>query len=241
MDEIIWNPWHGCKKYSSGCMNCYVYRQDGIIGKDASEISKNRDFDLPLRHGRDGKSKIAPGSTVYTCMTSDFFIEEADVWRNDVWDMIKRRNDVNFIIITKRISRFTVCVPPDWGDGYENVSVYCTIENMAECDRRLNMYLSLPIKKKHIICEPLLERIYFGGRLSGRKVESVTVGGESGKNARICDYEWIMDIRRQCIDSGVDFYFKQTGAHFKKDGRVYDVPRSLQLVQAKKANINKYF
>ncbi len=36
----IWNPWHGCHKISPGCANCYVYRLDESIGKDASIVSK---------------------------------------------------------------------------------------------------------------------------------------------------------------------------------------------------------
>ena len=54
------------------------------------------------------------------------------------------------------------------------------------------------------------------------------------------DYDWVLDLRRQCVEAGVSFRFKQTGAIFKKDGRYYYVPRKLQHVQAKKAGID-YF
>ena len=74
-----WNPWHGCHKISAGCLNCYVYRRDTSIGKDASVVSKTQDYDLPLKRDRKGNSKLRPGDgTVFTCMTSDFFLEEAD-------------------------------------------------------------------------------------------------------------------------------------------------------------------
>ena len=75
-----WNPWHGCRKYSEGCQNCYVYRIDSAHGKDASQIFLNREFDLPMRRGRKGYL-LAPGTKVYTCFSSDFFLEEADGWR----------------------------------------------------------------------------------------------------------------------------------------------------------------
>ena len=45
----IWNPWHGCKKISSGCENCYVYRRDMQFGKDSSIVTKTLDFNLPVR------------------------------------------------------------------------------------------------------------------------------------------------------------------------------------------------
>ena len=35
-----WNPWHGCRKYSPGCLNCYVYRRDAKYELDASAVRK---------------------------------------------------------------------------------------------------------------------------------------------------------------------------------------------------------
>ena len=33
--NLTWNPWHGCKKISAGCLNCYVYRTDSKYEKDS--------------------------------------------------------------------------------------------------------------------------------------------------------------------------------------------------------------
>ena len=233
----IWNPWHGCIKYSEGCANCYVYRRDETIGKDASSVVKNSAFDLPLRKNRAGGYKIPSGSTLYTCMTSDFFIEEADMWRDDIWAVIKQRPDVEFIIITKRIIRFSECIPDDWGEGYENVSVCCTVENQKQCDIRLPLFVQLPIRKKMICCEPLLGKIDMKDYLDGR-ISLLIAGGESGSDARICDYEWILSLREQCAAKKVSFFFKQTGAKFRKDSKVFGIPRRLQELQAQKAGIN---
>ncbi len=236
--EFVWNPWHGCKKYSDGCQNCYVYRRDERIGRDASILSKNKSFALPLAADRHGRYKIPSGSNVYVSMTSDFFIDHplAEVWRQEVWDIIRKRRDLSFTIITKRILRFSECIPDDWGNGYENVSICCTVENQKECDRRLPVFRVLPIKCKYIVCEPLLTDIDFHGELRG--IEKVIAGGESGEQARDCRYEWILHLRKQCMDADIPFYFKQTGANFVKDGVRYHVPRRMQHVQALKANIN---
>ena len=237
MTGNIWNPWHGCIKYSEGCKNCYVYRRDNSIGKDASIVYKTAAFDLPLKKCRNGQFKIRAGSTVYACMTSDFFIDAADAWRDEAWSMIKLRSDVSFFIITKRIERFSKCIPADWGDGYENVSVVCTVENQRQCDIRLPIFLEAPVKHKFIACEPLLTEIDMEKYLSG-DILQVLAGGESGSDARICDYNWVLGIRRQCIARGVRFYFKQTGALFKKDGKIYRIPRKYQHLQARRAGIN---
>ena len=96
----IWNPWHGCHKISPGCANCYVYRRDESIGKDASIISKTGDYNLPLRKDRQGNFKLsAKDGAIYACMTSDFFLEDADEWRQGGWDMIRERTDISFYIM----------------------------------------------------------------------------------------------------------------------------------------------
>lgn len=97
----IWNPWHGCHKINPGYLNCYVYRRDESVGRDAGIISKTKDFDLPLKRNRQGAYKMtAADGVVYCCMTSDFFLEEADAWGQECWDIIRLRSDLHFHINT---------------------------------------------------------------------------------------------------------------------------------------------
>ena len=236
-----WNPWHGCKKISAGCQNCYVYRRDGQFGKDSSLVQKTSAFHLPVQKKRDGTYKLTKEeSPVYTCLTSDFFVEEADGWRKDAWRMIRERDDLDFIIITKRIHRFSVSLPGDWGKGYPNVTILCTCEDQETAEKRLPVFLSLPIVHRGIIHEPMLEEIHVEPYLSTGKIESVICGGESGENARLCDFSWVLSTRRQCMESGVQFTFKQTGARFRKEGKEYLIDRKYQMSQAKKAGLD-YF
>lgn len=233
----LWNLWHGCRKISPGCQNCYVYRGDARYGRDSSLVAKTQSFDLPLRKNRQGGAKIPSGETVYTCFTSDFFLEEADEWRPEAWSIMKMRPDLEFLIITKRIHRFHAGLPADWGGGYDNVAIFSTCENQAMADYRLPLLLDAPIRHKGIVCEPLLERIDLSNYL-GPMMEGVVVGGESGEKARVCDYDWILDIRHQCADAGVPFTFKQTGRFFRKDGKLYTIERKHQHAQARRAGIN---
>ena len=238
---MIWNPWHGCHKITPGCANCYVYRRDESIGKDASIVSKTGDFNLPIKKNRQGEYKLtADEGVVYTCMTSDFFLEDADNWRTECWDMIRERRDLLFYIITKRIDRFIDCIPDDWGEGWEHVTICCTCENQEMADYRLPIFLRLPIKHREVICEPMLEKIDMEKYLFTGQIEHVTCGGESGNNARKCDFSWIQDVRRHCIRCGVPFYFKQTGAVFVKNGKTYHIKRKDQMTQATKSGCS-YF
>ena len=234
--SVTWNPWHGCRRVSEGCRNCYVYRIDGSHGKSGGEISLNSDFLLPLRKGRNGY-RIPSGETVYTCFSSDFLLEEADGWREDAWRMMKIRDDLRFIFFTKRIERLADRLPEDWGDGYENVTVGCTCENQARADERLPVFLSLPIRSRVIVCEPLLGRIDLRPYLRDG-IDEVTVGGESGEEARVCDFAWVTDLHDACRDANVRFFYHQTGAKLLRGGKLYQIPRSRQHIQAKLANID---
>ena len=234
----IWNPWHGCHKKSAGCLNCYMFRRDSLYDKDSTIVKKTKDFNLGIKKHKDGTYYIPSGETVYTCMTSDFFIEEADNWRNDLWQIIKYRKDLDFVIITKRIERFLDCIPDDWNDGYDNVTICATCENQQMADERVPLLLEYQIKHREIIEEPMLGKIDIEEYLKSGKIECVTCGGESGDKARECHYEWILNTKEQCERTNTSFYFKQTGANFIKNGKQYKIKRYNQMSQAKKANIN---
>ena len=236
--SMMWNLWPGCHKLSAGCKHCYVYRGDARREVDSSVVVQTKNFDLPLRKKRNGEFKIPPGTFVYTCFTSDFFVEDADKWRTEAWEMMRCRSDLHFMMITKRIDRFFDCLPDDWEDGYDNVTICCTVENQACADYRLPIYRRAPIKHKIIICEPLLERIDLSTYAVGEWIEQIVAGGESGYEARPCDFEWVMELHRICVENEVEFWFKQTGSKFVKDGKTYNVKRQFQHSQARKAGIN---
>lgn len=231
----LWNPWRGCLKCSDGCLHCYIHKGDAKRGVDTSRIVQTKDFRKPVEKLKNGTYKMKSG-LVYLCFSTDFLIEEADEWRPECWAMIKERQDCTFLFLTKRIERFASCVPEDWGGGYENVVVGCTVENQQNADRKLSLFQSLPIRHKCITAQPLLERIYIEPYL--QDIELVVAGGESDRNARPLDYSWVLDIREQCVRKNVSFEFRQCGTHFIKDGREYTLQTKDLCSQARKAGID---
>ena len=231
----MWNPWRGCKKCSEGCLHCYIHKGDAKRGVDTNEIVKTKDFAKPTVRMKNGSYKMKPG-IVYTCFSTDFLIEEADSWRTECWEMIKERQDCTFLFLTKRIERFMECIPEDWNDGYDNVVVCCTIENQKNADKKLAVFQTLPIKHKCITAQPLIGSIDIERFLEG--IELVVVGGESDYYARPLDYNWVLNIREQCIRKNVAFEFRQCGTHFIKDGKKYKLQTKDLCSQARKANID---
>lgn len=233
---VMWNPWRGCRKYSEGCRHCYIHKGDARRGVNTSEIVRTNHFYGPVAKKKNGEYRIPPGQMVYLCFSGDFLIEEADEWRKECWDMMKKRPDLHFLFLTKRIRRFMDCVPRDWGGGYDNVTVGCTVESQRRADERLPIFQSLPIKHKNIICQPMISPIDLGSYLEG--IELVVAGGESDRFARPLDYDWILALRQQCIAANVSFQFRQCGTYFIKDGRNYTLKVRDLCSQARKANID---
>jgi len=230
-----WDPWTGCYPASDGCKYCYYY---GPYSKryGQNEVKKTADFDKPLLKTTKGAYKTQSGKSVITCFTTDFFLPEADDWRADAWDMIKERHDLDFLILTKRIDRFQESLPSDWGSGYDNVNIGCTVENQEMADYRLPIFLSYPIKRRYIACSPLLGPIDLSSYLG--EVDHVTINGETGREARVCDYDWVLNIRDQCERAGITFWFKGTGSLFRRNGVEQKVNPYKQGALAKEIGIN---
>jgi protein gp37 len=75
-------------------------------------------------------------------------------------------------------------------------------------------------KIKFLSIEPLIGAI---GKLDLEGIDWVIAGGESGPNHRPLDLDWARDIRDQCLNQGVAFFFKQVGgARPKSGGRLLD-------------------
>lgn len=238
VNMAMWSPWKGCREYSEGCRFCYIHKGGAKRGIDTHTVCRAEEehFRYPVRKTKKGEYKIKPGELVYLCFSSDFLISEADPWRSECWSMIRQRGDLRFLFLTKRTERLEGCLPPDWGDGYDNVTVGCTVENQAAADSRLPVFLSVPVKHRNIICQPLLEGLDIEKYLSG--VELVCAGGESDASARPLNYDWVLDIREQCFRQGVHFNFRQCGTHFIKDGKEYTLKVKDLCAQARKAKID---
>lgn len=233
---VMWNPWRGCHRCSEGCKYCYIHKGDARKGIDTNLIHKTKRFTAPIERNKHGEYRMKGGQLVYLCFSSDFLLEEADDWRGECWAMIRERQDLHFLFLTKRIERFMDCIPEDWEAGYKNVTVGCTVENQAAVDCKLKIFQQLPIRHRNIICQPLLEAVNLQPYLPG--CELVVVGGESDPKARVLNYDWVLSIREQCIQAGVHFSFRQCGTHFIKNGKLYHLHVRVLMSQARKANLD---
>ena len=236
----IWNPWHGCVKCSEGCQNCYMYFLDRVRDRNGADIYRTKSgFSYPLQEKRNGGYKIQSGELIRVCMSSDFFLEETDEWRDEAWEIMRQRPDVKFFLLTKRPQRVEKCLPEDWGNGWENIFFNVTCENQQRADERIPLLLDLPFKHKGIMCAPFIGAVSIAKYLGDGQIEQVICGGENYDGSRPCDFEWVKKLRTECVAHDITFCFIETGTIFIKDGKRYHLPKKqVQSEMAHKSGMN---
>lgn len=194
--DATWNPWHGCHKVSQGCKNCYMFREKGMYGQNPNVVVRSKTtFNAPLKWKDPRK--------IFTCSWSDWFIEEADEWRGEAYEIIRNTLRHTYQILTKRIERAEGMFP----DELYNVWLGVSVEDRKNKDR-IDGLRQIPAALRFLSIEPLIEDI---GELDLTGIQWVIVGGESGPGARPMAPEWARSVRDQCQAAGVAFLFKQWG------------------------------
>ena len=157
--DHTWNPWRGCHKISAGCKNCYMFREQKRYGRDPSIVVRAADgtFYAPLRWKEP--------AFVFTCSWSDFFIEDADAWRVDAWDVIRRTPHLTYLVLTKRLENVPSRVPYDW--PLDNVWLGVSIEDQDTADERIPQLPQIPAAVRFVSAEPLLGKLNLSYYLNG--------------------------------------------------------------------------
>ena len=228
-----WNPWIGCRRVSDGCRNCYMYREQTRYGKDPSDI--HRTTTSTWRQVK----KFEPGAFVFVCSWSDFFLQDADPWRDDAWRVIEGRPDVTWVVVTKRPENISDRLP--WGDGvpWPNVIGVVTIENQEMANLRVPLLLRSNFAVRGVSVGPMLGPVdiasaagvtFWDDPVAG--IRWVICEGESGPNARPMSPADARALRDQCVEAGIPFFFKQWGA-WGPDGRRYHREKALPLLDDK--------
>lgn len=206
--EQTWNPTVGCTKVSPGCKNCYaegMARRLKAMGLKGYENG----FRLSLMPGRLAEPLERRRPTVYFVNSmSDLFHEKVPFeYIVRVFDVMERAHWHTFQVLTKRAARMAAfCadrrVPP-------NVWLGVSVENKKHGIPRIGVLRGIDATIRFLSIEPLLEDV---GRLDLSGIHWVIVGGESGARARPMRAEWADNVRRQCLEADVAFFFKQWGA-----------------------------
>ncbi len=216
--EATWNPSTGCTKISPGCSNCYAERfAERFRGVDGHPYEQG--FDLKTWENRlDLPLSWKKPKTIFVNSMSDLFhdaISDDFIFR--VFETMKIADWHSFQVLTKRPDRM-LDISKKLNGFPGNVWAGVSVESQAWL-WRVDRLREVNAKVRFLSCEPLLSPL----TLDLEGIHWVIVGGESGYGARTIQIEWVRDIRDQCLDAGVAFFFKQWGGvRKKKNGRSLD-------------------
>lgn len=221
--ESTWNPVTGCTKVSQGCKLCYAERMAERLQAMGQSNYRNG-FQLTLQPQMlELPLKWKSPQRIFVNSMSDLFHEGVPLdYIQRVFDIMRRADWHRFQVLTKRAGRLAELDPfLEWPD---NVWMGVSVESADQVDR-IDDLRRTRARVKFLSLEPLLGPLP-GLNLKG--VDWVIVGGESGPGARPIEERWILEIRDQCRQAGVAFFFKQWGGRNKKktgrllEGRTWD-------------------
>ena len=216
--ESTWNPVTGCNKISPGCKNCYAERMSKRL-KAMGQRNYRNGFKLTLQpHMLELPLRWKKPQTIFVNSMSDLFHKDVPLeYVQDVFDVMKRAHWHRFQVLTKRADRLEQLAP--FLDWTPNIWMGVSVESQKYVSR-INHLRRTGAKTKFLSLEPLLGPLT---DLDLAGIDWAIVGGESGFGARPMLVNWATDIRKQCTDAGVAFFFKQWGGvQKKKAGRILE-------------------
>ena len=152
-----------------------MFREQRRYGRDPTKVTRTKTWSDPVRWNREAEA-AGTKFLVFTCSWSDFFIEDADPWRPEAWEVIRRCPNLVYQILTKRPERISEHLPADWGRGYANVWLGVSVENQ-DWAGRLDTLLEIPAAVHWVSAEPLLGPVDFTPWLA--RLDWIVVGAES--------------------------------------------------------------
>jgi len=226
--DATWNPVRGCTKISPGCKHCYAEvfaeRFRGVLGHPYEQ-----GFDLRLVPEKLAEPlRWQTPKMIFVNSMSDLFHEGVpDDYIEAVARVMVKANWHTYQILTKRSARMTSLLRDRLRFAAKTSHIWwgVSVENKEYGLPRLRDLQKSPAAIKFLSIEPLLEGL---GRLNLAGIDWIIVGGESGPGARPLEKKWVTEIRDQCGEKNIPFFFKQWGGVRKKsagralDGRTYD-------------------
>ncbi len=215
--DATWNPWYGCRKVSPGCARCYAERDMTRYGKPFGEVTRAKTtFRDPL--------KWKDPLKIFACSWSDWFIKEADPWRDEAWEIIRQTPQHTYLILTKRPERILHRGPAlqwwlpwkPWETPWPNVWLGVSGEDQPRVDQRIAILSRIPAAIHFLSYEPALEPINLQSSIGN--LQWVVVGGESARlkaTARPFEVGYAFDTLEQCRAAGVPCFVKQLGSNVR--------------------------
>ncbi len=257
--DHTFNPWEGCQKVGPGCDHCYAETRNARFAGGTAinwgpgaprRRTSASNWALPKRWNAQSDTFMAQHGRrqrVFCASLADVFDNAVPVpWRQDLFDLIRRCENLDFLLLTKRVGNVRGMLA-DLAHGNDpdlslldmmplpNVWLGATVVNQEEADRDIPKLLAVPAAKRFLSIEPMLGPVdlnYVRQRIQAQRsqlaraingetwLDWVIAGSESGSGARRDPnmVSWVASLRDQCVNAGVASLWKQDVIDGKKIG-----------------------
>src|ERR1019366_9502070 len=203
------NFWMGCDHVSDECLGCYARETMKGYGENFGilRLTQGPWLEAELLNARAEARKTH--ELVLTCSMSDFFHEQADPWREEAWDVIRRCQNLTWLILTKRPERILDCLPADWDGGRSFPNVWLgTTCGTPKTYNRVDLLRKIPCTLRFLSCEPLIRDI---SDINLDRIGWILCGGMSGtlSKTNAMELQWAASLYDAAQNAGVPFLFKQ--------------------------------
>ncbi len=216
--EATWNPVTGCTKISPGCKNCYAERMAKRL-QAMGQYRYRNGFDVTLQDDLVDlpRSWKKPRMIFVNSMSDLFHKDIPPSFIQSVFETMNLASQHTFQVLTKRSDRLReINESLVWTD---NIWMGVSVEN-EDYASRIDDLRKTSAQIKFLSLEPLLGSLR---NVSFADIDWVIVGGESGPGARPMQESWAIEIRDQCEERDIPFFFKQWGGvNKKKNGRALE-------------------
>ncbi len=218
------NPWVGCTKVSAACDFCFakawekrdLHGLDPRSGPHAPRTSTLKAIWSNPLNWQKAEKAAGEQKRVFCSSLANVFDNHKSIqsgWRDDLWALIRKRPDLDWLMLTKRPQTVARLHPDDLDDGYQNVRLNATVENQKAADR-LSVLTELPAAVRFLSVKPLLGGTDLGSIID--KIDWTITGGENCENYRPVNPDWLRYLCDQCLKAGVPFLCKQWESAIRK-------------------------
>lgn len=219
--QETWNPITGCTSISEGCQNCY-----------AARMTKRNLWGYDFRPGTEHPNRWEAPShwrkprLIFVGSMGDIFHEavtdaQLDRLFTTMTHPMGGASHHTYMLLTKRPERI-LQAPFERFAEWPNIWLGVTAENQRRADERIPILLEIPARIRFVSIEPMLGPVRIG--VTGTALDWVVCGGETGPGARAMGLTWAFDLRDQCAEAGIPFFFKKVGLN-------KPTPKDLQIRQ----------
>ncbi len=220
-----WNPILGCSMVDHTCRNCYAaartrqadpnhvtIRTDGPrTFWTGTVLHAPRMWDLPLRERRPG--------VVFAFSQADLFHPGvSDELRDRAFAIMLRARHLQFNLLSKRVETMrdyiTAWCERRAADGLVAPMPNLRIGLSAGTQKHLNVrwpfLRDTPAAFRHLSLQPLVEAVRLPPDATASNLDWVVVMREVGPGARPMRAAWVRDLRAQCDEREIPFFWETT-------------------------------